>query len=103
MMEERMGLAVVQACRALRQRHREEEGAHGPALAALFTALSRPPVMTSPFMLASLLHQIAIASTETLPKTYEPSSCALESPLHRDYQVSQHFQSLQLFAACGLK
>jgi len=52
-MEERMGLAVVQACRALRQRHREEEGAHGPALAALFTALSRPPVMTSPFMLAS--------------------------------------------------
>jgi hypothetical protein len=48
-MEERMGLAVVQACRALRRRHREEEGAHGPALAALFTALSRPPVIDFSF------------------------------------------------------
>ncbi|KAL3699548.1 hypothetical protein R1sor_017570 [Riccia sorocarpa] len=34
-MEERMKVAVFQACRALRKRHRVEEGAHGPALAAL--------------------------------------------------------------------
>ncbi|CAM6129229.1 unnamed protein product [Calypogeia fissa] len=35
MMEERMKAAVIEACRALRRRHKLEEGAHGPAVAAL--------------------------------------------------------------------
>lgn len=34
-----MKIAVLQACRALRKRHRDEEGAHGPAIAALATAV----------------------------------------------------------------
>lgn len=34
-MEERMKSAVIEACRALRRRHKLEEGAHGPAVATL--------------------------------------------------------------------
>jgi hypothetical protein len=39
-MEERMRIAILEACRALRRRHRIEEEAHGPALAALAKAAS---------------------------------------------------------------
>ncbi|CAK9204593.1 unnamed protein product [Sphagnum troendelagicum] len=73
-MEERMGLAVVQACRALRQRHREEEGAHGPALAALFTALSRPP--------DGELHGKMEALQLELSQSYQKQSQLSEQLLH---------------------
>jgi autophagy-related protein 16 len=38
-MEERMGYAILQSCRALKRRHRLEEGAFAPALAAISQAL----------------------------------------------------------------
>lgn len=34
-MEDRMGYAIVQACRAMKRRHRLEEGAYAPAIAAI--------------------------------------------------------------------
>ncbi|BBN17899.1 protein MpATG16 [Marchantia polymorpha subsp. ruderalis] len=67
MMEERMKIAVLQACRALRKRHRDEEGAHGPAIAALATAVryQGAELIVKVELLQQELNQIYRTHTET--------------------------------------
>lgn len=44
-MEDRMGYAIVQACRAIKRRHKLEEGAFAPAIAAISHVVNSPATL----------------------------------------------------------